>query len=161
MSCSEGLRGVLRSPSSNPMGFLGPWGGRANPPQPRPPGLEAPHAPEPPLPPRPPGSATPSLSRVLRPVRPRPALTAVGGPRDSGISGSSFPLGVLQLHCCVPLKILPQGRREQQLPSKEGPSKVKTGLSDRAGVESAPVLGGRVSIPSYPVLGSEIIKEGE
>ena len=57
----------------------------------------------------------------------------------------SFPLGVLQLHCCVPLKIPPQGRREQQLPSEEGPSEVETGLLDRVGVESPPVMGGRVS----------------
>ena len=54
-------------------------------------------------------------------------------------------MGVLQLHCCVPLKIPPLGRREQQVPSEEGPSKVETGLSGRAGVENAPVLGGRVS----------------
>ena len=54
-------------------------------------------------------------------------------------------MGALQLHCCVPLKIPPLGRCEQQVPSEEGPSKVETGLSDRAGVENAPVLGGRVS----------------
>ena len=60
----------------------------------------------------------------------------------SEISGVIF--ATLQPHGCVPLKILPEGRREQQLPLEGGPSEVETGSIRQSGVESPAVLGGRV-----------------
>ena len=60
----------------------------------------------------------------------------------SEISGVIF--ATLQPHGCVPLKIPPEGRREQQLPLEGGPSEVETGSIRQSGVESPAVLGGRV-----------------
>ena len=58
--------------------------------------------------------------------------------------GVVFAFAVPRLHCCVPLKIPPEGRREEQLPSEGGPSEVETGSIRQSGVESPPVLGGSV-----------------
>ena len=51
----------------------------------------------------------------------------------SEISGCNFPFAILQFHFCVPLKIPPQGRREQQLPSKGGSSEVEIGSTRQSG----------------------------
>ena len=51
----------------------------------------------------------------------------------SEISGCNFPFATLQFHCCVPLKISPQGRREQQLPLKGGSSEVEIGSIRQSG----------------------------